>query len=51
MQLVLNMLSQAPGDAEAELARLNVEGRIDAIITEDSDALAFGASAVIRMYD
>ncbi|KAJ7154732.1 PIN domain-like protein, partial [Mycena filopes] len=38
----------APGEAEAELALLNADGRIDAIITEDSDAFVFGARVVIR---
>ncbi|KAJ7168721.1 PIN domain-like protein [Mycena filopes] len=38
----------APGEAEAELALLNADGRIDAIITEDSDAFLFGARVVIR---
>ena len=43
-------IAQAPGDAEAELACLNCKGRIDAVISEDSDALVFGAQAVIRVY-
>ncbi|RDB24486.1 hypothetical protein Hypma_008531 [Hypsizygus marmoreus] len=34
---------QAPGEAEAELAKLNRLGMIDAIITDDSDTLVFGA--------
>ncbi|KAJ7019288.1 hypothetical protein C8F04DRAFT_1404365 [Mycena alexandri] len=38
----------APGEAEAELAQLNADGRIDGIITEDSDAFVFGARLVIR---
>ncbi|KAJ6608480.1 PIN domain-like protein, partial [Mycena sp. CBHHK59/15] len=38
----------APGEAEAELAQLNKLGFIDAIITEDSDALVFGATCIIR---
>ncbi|KAJ7725790.1 PIN domain-like protein [Mycena metata] len=38
----------APGEAEAELAQLNRNGEIDGIITEDSDALVFGAKCVIR---
>ncbi|KAJ7181888.1 PIN domain-like protein, partial [Mycena filopes] len=37
----------APGEAEAELAHLNASGRIDAVITEDSDAFLFGAHFVI----
>ncbi|KAJ7471496.1 PIN domain-like protein [Mycena galericulata] len=39
---------EAPGEAEAELAQLNENGCIDGIITEDSDALVFGARCVIR---
>ncbi|EIM91541.1 PIN domain-like protein [Stereum hirsutum FP-91666 SS1] len=39
----------APGEAEAELARLSEEGFIDAVMSEDIDALAFGARAVIRI--
>lgn len=46
MTLVHN--SQAPGEAEAELAYLNRIGRIDAIMTEDSDVFAFGATCVLR---
>lgn len=39
---------QAPGEAEAELAYLNRIGRIDAIMTEDSDVFVFGATCVLR---
>ncbi|KAF8177432.1 PIN domain-like protein [Pholiota molesta] len=39
----------APGEAEAELAELNRRDQIDAIISEDSDAMVFGARCVIRM--
>ncbi|KAJ6464723.1 PIN domain-like protein [Mycena vulgaris] len=38
----------APGEAEAELAKLNALGYIDGILTEDSDAFVFGAQCVIR---
>ncbi|KAH6911752.1 PIN domain-like protein [Coprinopsis sp. MPI-PUGE-AT-0042] len=38
---------QAPGEAEAELAKLSAHGRLDAIITDDSDALVFGAKHII----
>ncbi|KAJ6545135.1 PIN domain-like protein, partial [Mycena sp. CBHHK59/15] len=37
----------APGEAEAELARMNLEGVLDAVETTDSDTLVFGASTVI----
>ncbi|KAL6308181.1 hypothetical protein BKA93DRAFT_700456, partial [Sparassis latifolia] len=36
------------GEAEAELAHLNRIGIIDAVMTDDVDALVFGAQAVIR---
>lgn len=39
---------QARGEAEAELARLNQEGIIDAVLTDDVDALIFGARTVMR---
>ncbi|EDR16161.1 uncharacterized protein LACBIDRAFT_321397 [Laccaria bicolor S238N-H82] len=38
----------APGEAEAELALLNKLGIIDIVITDDSDALVFGATCVMR---
>jgi Holliday junction resolvase YEN1 len=41
---------QAPGEAEAELAQLNAAGIIDAVLTDDSDALLFGATHVIRSW-
>lgn len=39
---------QALGEAEAELAHLNHEGIIDAVLTDDGDALIFGAKVIIR---
>ncbi|KAH6888768.1 PIN domain-like protein [Coprinopsis sp. MPI-PUGE-AT-0042] len=39
---------QAPGEAEAELAKLNAGGQLDATMTDDSDALVFGAKYIIR---
>ena len=39
---------QAPGEAEAELAKLNQMGAIDAVMTEDNDTFLFGAHHVIR---
>ncbi|KAJ7028163.1 PIN domain-like protein [Mycena alexandri] len=38
----------APGEAEAELAYLNREGYIDAVLTDDGDAAIFGAQCIIR---
>lgn len=39
---------QAPGEAEAELASMSMLGIVDVVLTEDSDAMAFGARRVIR---
>ncbi|KAG1890215.1 PIN domain-like protein [Suillus subluteus] len=40
--------TEAPGEAEAELAAMNAHGVIDAAMTEDSDILIFGAPCIIR---
>ncbi|KAK7016622.1 PIN domain-like protein [Favolaschia claudopus] len=42
---------QAPGEAEAKLARLNYIGWIDAVLTDDGDAALFGATCIIRSLD
>jgi len=39
---------QAPGEAEAELAELSKSGKIDAVLTDDVDALVFGATKILR---
>ena len=39
---------QAPGEAEAELALMNRQGKIDAVLSDDGDALLFGAKCLIR---
>jgi Holliday junction resolvase YEN1 len=39
---------KAPGEAEAELALLSRQGLVDAVLTDDGDALLFGARVVIR---
>jgi len=39
---------QALGEAEAELAHLNKCGVIDAVMTDDVDALLFGALTIIK---
>ncbi|KAJ6533689.1 PIN domain-like protein [Mycena capillaripes] len=42
----------APGEAEATLSRMTASGipvRVDAILTDDSDAFVFGASVVLRI--
>ena len=41
---------QAAGEAEFAAARLNAEGKVDAIITDDSDAFCFGAVKVLRNF-
>ena len=41
---------QAAGEAEFSAARLNAEGKVDAIITDDSDAFCFGAVRVLRNF-
>ncbi|THH21607.1 hypothetical protein EUX98_g8336 [Antrodiella citrinella] len=39
---------QAPGEAEAKLALMNSQWIIDAVLTDDSDTLVFGAHTIIR---
>ncbi|PIL35718.1 hypothetical protein GSI_02470 [Ganoderma sinense ZZ0214-1] len=39
---------EALGEAEAELASMNAQGVIDGVMSDDSDALVFGARIVIR---
>ncbi|WWD01571.1 hypothetical protein V866_008516 [Kwoniella sp. B9012] len=38
----------APGEAEAELAVMNRQGKIDAVLSDDVDALLFGATCLLR---
>ncbi|ORY25720.1 hypothetical protein BCR39DRAFT_543072 [Naematelia encephala] len=38
----------APGEAEAELAIMNRQGKIDAVMSDDVDALLFGATCLLR---
>ncbi|KAF8952359.1 PIN domain-like protein [Flammula alnicola] len=38
----------APGEAEAELAKLNCKGYIHGVITSDSDAVLFGTRLLLR---
>ena len=40
--------TQAPGEAEAELAFLNRTGVIDAVLSDDVDTFVFGGTVVIR---
>lgn len=39
---------QAPGEAEAAAAALNTVGLADAVASQDSDALLFGAEEVLH---
>lgn len=52
LRKMLNMLKiphhRAPAEAEAECARLNELGIVDAVWTEDGDALMFGARVLIK---
>ena len=36
----------APFEADAELAYLSTRGRVDVVLTEDSDLLAYGCKKV-----
>ena len=40
---------QAPGEAEAELAWMNKTDIVDVVLTDDSDAIIFGAQTILRM--
>ncbi|KAH0121757.1 PIN domain-like protein, partial [Aureobasidium melanogenum] len=54
LRKMLNMLKiphhRAPAEAEAECARLNELGIVDAVWTDDSDALMFGAKVLIKKH-
>ncbi|CAO1622697.1 unnamed protein product [Jaminaea pallidilutea] len=39
---------EAPGEAEAELANMNRQGLIDAVLSDDVDSLVFGARSLMR---
>ncbi|KAK3669870.1 hypothetical protein LTR78_010251 [Recurvomyces mirabilis] len=41
---------QAPGEAEAECAALQREGIVDAVWSDDGDALMFGCTTLIKQY-
>jgi len=47
---ILLELYQAPGEAEAELAKLSSQGIIDLIFTTDGDAFVFGGLCVLQRY-
>lgn len=44
------MVWQAPGEAEAECAYLQMSGYVDAVLSDDVDALIFGATRVYRCW-
>lgn len=57
-QLAKNIISimgfpyfQADGEAEALCASLNVEGLVDAVLTEDTDVLAYGSPYLLSRID
>ena len=39
---------QAPCEAEAQCSIMNLKGKVDAVITEDTDCLVFGTQIMIR---
>ena len=39
---------QAPCEAEAQCGVMNKLGKVDAVITEDTDCLVFGTQVMIR---
>lgn len=41
---------EAPGEAEAECAMLQMKGHVDAVWSEDSDTLMFGCSVMLRYH-
>lgn len=41
---------EAPGEAEAECAMLQMKGHVDAVWSEDSDTLMFGCSLMLRYH-
>lgn len=46
--ILMLIINQAPAEAEAELAFLNREGHIDAIMSDDCDTFIFGARTVFK---
>ena len=39
---------QAPGEAEAQCSYMCKNGKVDAVCTEDTDCLVFGATTMVR---
>ncbi|CAM6002294.1 unnamed protein product [Sphagnum balticum] len=39
---------QAPGEAEAQCSYMSRHGKVDAVCTEDTDCLVFGAQTMVR---
>ncbi len=48
LQLMGVPVVQAPGEAEAQASYMNKTGKVDAVCTEDTDCLVFGAETMIR---
>lgn len=46
--LFMNLLIQAPCEAEAQCAAMAKAGKVYATATEDMDALTFGSTVVLR---
>ena len=42
------VITQAPGEAEAELAYFRSCGLVDAVVTPYNDTLLFGAPSILR---
>ena len=42
--------AQASGEAEGMCAAMSAAGKVDAVVTEDSDAFCYGARAVLRNF-
>lgn len=50
MSLRFLVFPKAPGEALAELASMNRLSRLDIVMSEDSDAFAYGAEVLARRY-
>jgi flap endonuclease-1 len=54
VQKLINLMGleylQAPGEADPQCAALNIVGKVNGVITEDMDTLAFGAPLMLRNF-
>ena len=48
LQLMGVPVIQAPGEAEAQCSYMCANGKVDAVCTEDTDCLVFGATTMVR---